>query len=303
MLTALAEEDDRIRGLEVGADDYLTKPFSPRELVLRVKSVLRRTVPVVAAAAVSRPAYSSTGTSSVDTRSRKVELDGRPVALTLREFDLLAYFLENRNRVLSREALLGSGLGLGGGRQLHGDRPCAAVAREGRAASPVADPARHGVGPRLPVGPRAEQSAMTGALLFSMAVTAVVGVLLGVGVMALANRSPRWAAMLAPLVGLVAMITGVAIGTQKMVIADDTRQNLWWIVAATRPSRSAWASPCRCGSADHRTSRSGARGSRQAARPGEHEDRAHLVAVPRPAHAVGRHPGDERGDRGRPRAR
>ena len=76
---------------------------------------------------------------------------------------------------------------------------------------------------------------MTGALLFSMAVTAIVGVLLGVGVMALANRSPRWAAMLAPLVGLVAMITGVAIGTQQMVIAADTRQNLWWIVMATAP--------------------------------------------------------------------
>jgi signal transduction histidine kinase len=76
---------------------------------------------------------------------------------------------------------------------------------------------------------------MTGALLFSMAVTAVVGALLGVGVMALANRSPRWAAMLAPLVGLVAMVAGVAIGTQQMVIAADTRQNLWWIVVATAP--------------------------------------------------------------------
>ena len=76
---------------------------------------------------------------------------------------------------------------------------------------------------------------MTGALVFSMAVTAVVGILLGVGVMALANRSPRWAAMLAPLVGLVAMITGVAIGTQQMVIPADTRQNLWWIVLATAP--------------------------------------------------------------------
>jgi DNA-binding response OmpR family regulator len=105
MLTALAEEDDRIRGLEVGADDYLTKPFSPRELVLRVKSVLRRTVPV-AAPQSSPGGVLVDGDLVVDTGSRKVELDGKAVAVTLREFDLLAYFLENRNRVLSREALL-----------------------------------------------------------------------------------------------------------------------------------------------------------------------------------------------------
>ena len=105
MLTALAEEDDRIRGLEVGADDYLTKPFSPRELVLRVKSVLRRTVPV-AAPQSSPGGVLVDGDLVVDTGSRKVELGGKAVAVTLREFDLLAYFLENRNRVLSREALL-----------------------------------------------------------------------------------------------------------------------------------------------------------------------------------------------------
>ena len=105
MLTELAEEDDRIRGLEVGADDYLTKPFSPRELVLRVKSVLRRTVPV-AAPQSSPGGVLVDGDLVVDTGSRKVELGGKAVAVTLREFDLLAYFLENRNRVLSREALL-----------------------------------------------------------------------------------------------------------------------------------------------------------------------------------------------------
>lgn len=105
MLTALAEEDDRIRGLEVGADDYLTKPFSPRELVLRVKSVLRRTVPVTAPQG-SREAVLVDGDLVVDTVSRKVELGGAPVPVTLREFDLLAYLLEHRNRVLSRETLL-----------------------------------------------------------------------------------------------------------------------------------------------------------------------------------------------------
>ncbi len=104
MLTALADEDARIKGLEVGADDYVTKPFSPRELVLRVQSVLRRTVPSVAPDA-ALPVLVD-GDLVVDTGSRKVELGGKPVALTLREFDLLAYLLANRNRVLSRDALL-----------------------------------------------------------------------------------------------------------------------------------------------------------------------------------------------------
>ena len=106
MLTALADEDDRIRGLEVGADDYLTKPFSPRELVLRVKSVLRRTLPDVVVHSEDAGGVLVDGDLVVDTRSRKVELGGHAVAMTLREFDLLAYFLENRNRVLSRDTLL-----------------------------------------------------------------------------------------------------------------------------------------------------------------------------------------------------
>ena len=109
MLTALAEEDDRIRGLEVGADDYLTKPFSPRELVLRVQSVLRRTQPGIAPQQHhDQPTVLHDGDLVVDTLSRKVELEGRPVPLTLREFDLLAYLLANSNRVLSRETLLGA---------------------------------------------------------------------------------------------------------------------------------------------------------------------------------------------------
>jgi DNA-binding response OmpR family regulator len=93
----------------VGADDYLTKPFSPRELVLRVQSVLRRTQPDVTPEVVhSEPAVFHDGDLVVDTLSRKVELGGRPVAMTLREFDLLAYLLQHPNRVLSRETLLGA---------------------------------------------------------------------------------------------------------------------------------------------------------------------------------------------------
>jgi DNA-binding response OmpR family regulator len=85
LLTALGEEDDRIAGLEAGADDYLTKPFSPRELALRVRSVLRR---------------------SPSAAARSVILDGRPVSLTNREFDLLLFLLTHRGVVFSREELL-----------------------------------------------------------------------------------------------------------------------------------------------------------------------------------------------------
>ncbi|MFI5662645.1 response regulator transcription factor [Streptomyces sp. NPDC051684] len=101
MLTARGDEDDRILGLEVGADDYVTKPFSPRELVLRVESVLRRARP---ATARQRP-LSAAGLA-VDPAARRVTRDGAELALTLREFDLLAFFLRNPGRAYSREDLM-----------------------------------------------------------------------------------------------------------------------------------------------------------------------------------------------------
>ncbi|WP_425842102.1 response regulator transcription factor [Streptomyces fractus] len=101
MLTARGDEDDRILGLEVGADDYVTKPFSPRELVLRVDSVLRRARP---AAARQRPLRAAGLT--VDPAARRVTRDGAELALTLREFDLLAFFLRNPGRAYSREDLM-----------------------------------------------------------------------------------------------------------------------------------------------------------------------------------------------------
>ncbi|MFG3099178.1 response regulator [Streptomyces sp. NPDC048182] len=100
MLTARGDEDDRVLGLEVGADDYVTKPFSPRELVLRVESVLRRTRP----AAEERP-LSAAGLS-VDPVARRATKDGTELALTLREFDLLAFFLRHPGRAFSREDLM-----------------------------------------------------------------------------------------------------------------------------------------------------------------------------------------------------
>ncbi|BBX34659.1 DNA-binding response regulator ResD [Mycolicibacterium mageritense DSM 44476 = CIP 104973] len=102
LLTALGEEDDRIAGLEAGADDYLTKPFSPRELALRVRSVLRRTH----GTASTTPATLTVGGLTVSTTARSVTVHGTPVSLTNREFDLLVFFLTHPDTVYSREDLL-----------------------------------------------------------------------------------------------------------------------------------------------------------------------------------------------------
>jgi DNA-binding response OmpR family regulator len=102
LLTALAEEDDRIAGLEAGADDYLTKPFSARELALRVRSVLRRAPAPTAAV----PLEITVDGLSVSTAARSVTLAGQPVGLTNREFDLLLFFLTHTDTVFSREELL-----------------------------------------------------------------------------------------------------------------------------------------------------------------------------------------------------
>ncbi|MZD07424.1 response regulator [Streptomyces sp. SID5785] len=100
MLTARGDEEDRILGLEVGADDYVTKPFSPRELVLRVESVLRRARPRTEL----RPLRAAG--LSVDPAGRRARRDGTELALTLREFDLLAFFLRHPGRAFSREDLM-----------------------------------------------------------------------------------------------------------------------------------------------------------------------------------------------------
>ena len=100
MLTARGEETDRIRGLETGADDYVTKPFSPRELLARVGAVLRRVRPALAGEQLS---YMDI---EMDVHAHRVRRANRPVQLGPTEFRLLKHFLEHPGRVLSRERLL-----------------------------------------------------------------------------------------------------------------------------------------------------------------------------------------------------
>jgi DNA-binding response OmpR family regulator len=104
MLTARGDEDDRILGLEVGADDYVTKPFSPRELVLRVESVLRRG----GGGAGERRAGPELAAAGVvlDPGARRATKDGRELALTLREFDLLAHLMRHPGKAIGRERLM-----------------------------------------------------------------------------------------------------------------------------------------------------------------------------------------------------
>ena len=103
MLTARSGEEDRIVGLECGADDYVTKPFSPRELVARVDAVLRR---VDTHLAHEKTTSISDGDLLIDAAAREVRLHGKPVGLTTREYDLLAFLARNPRTAFSRELLL-----------------------------------------------------------------------------------------------------------------------------------------------------------------------------------------------------
>ncbi|TQJ23466.1 DNA-binding response OmpR family regulator [Micromonospora sp. A202] len=103
MLTARGDESDRILGLQLGADDYLTKPFSPRELVLRVRSVLRR---AGSEPPPERPEALTDGELVVHPASRTARLGGTELALTLREFDLLVHLLRHPSQVFGRAELL-----------------------------------------------------------------------------------------------------------------------------------------------------------------------------------------------------
>ena len=117
MLTARAEESDRIVGLELGADDYMAKPFSPNELVARARALLRRTQRTP-----SRGATLSYGPIVVDPETHTVSTGGHGVVLTAKEFLLLEYLLQHRGRVLSRDVLLTDGWSALHRRHAHGRR-------------------------------------------------------------------------------------------------------------------------------------------------------------------------------------
>ena len=110
MLTARGEEVDRIVGLELGADDYLSKPFSPRELVARLRAVLRRSAPPETTDA-SPPELIAVGDLELNGGSRTVRRGNEPIELTTVEFDLLAILLREAGRVVSREHLAAEALG------------------------------------------------------------------------------------------------------------------------------------------------------------------------------------------------
>jgi two-component system phosphate regulon response regulator PhoB len=100
MLTAKAEEIDRVVGLEFGADDYVTKPFSPREVTLRIKAILRR------AEGPAQDEFLSSGSIVIDPARHQVSVDGKRVNLTSLEFKLLRTLMQRRGRVQTRDRLL-----------------------------------------------------------------------------------------------------------------------------------------------------------------------------------------------------
>jgi len=104
ILSARGDEEDRLLGLEVGADDYMVKPFSPRETVLRVKALLRRSERLGAGSLMPRTV--TVGGLSVDLQARRAQIEGAAVGLTHREFDLLAYLMTHPGEAFTKEALM-----------------------------------------------------------------------------------------------------------------------------------------------------------------------------------------------------
>ncbi len=150
MLTARDEEGDRIAGLELGADDYVAKPFSPRELTARVKAVLRRTSGPLAPALPNESELVA-GDVRVDTEAHCASVRGEPVALTAREYELLVHLMRHPAARLPPRGASRRGLGIRVRRRLDRDSPRAAASREDREGPGRAAAHLHGVGIRLQV--------------------------------------------------------------------------------------------------------------------------------------------------------
>ena len=174
MLTARDEEIDRVTGLELGADDYVTKPFSPRELAARVRAVLRRTEPESDADRLAA------GDVVLDRRSRTAIVDGVDVELTAREFDLVWHLAERPGVVVTRERILDRVWGLafpGGTRTV--DVHVGQIRREARSTRPDPHGARHGVqAGRVMRLALAALLGIAGTVVVSLVVTVVAGALL-----------------------------------------------------------------------------------------------------------------------------
>ena len=106
ILTAKDDQVDRIIGLEIGADDYLTKPFSPREVLARMKAIFRRVESRNNQTVEAEPEYLSSGQITADLTNYQVTVDDRPIELTPKEFELLVYFMKRKDRVIDRDTLL-----------------------------------------------------------------------------------------------------------------------------------------------------------------------------------------------------
>lgn len=106
ILTAKDDQVDRIIGLEIGADDYLTKPFSPREVLARMKAIFRRIEPRKTQSDEPEPEYLSIGQIKADLTNYQVTIEDQPIELTPKEFELLVYFMKRKDRVIDRDTLL-----------------------------------------------------------------------------------------------------------------------------------------------------------------------------------------------------
>ncbi len=225
MLTARGDEDDRIVGLERGADDYVTKPFSPRELVARVAAVLRRAHADVHEQ--EEPIVLVAGDLRADTAARELTKNGNPVVLTAREFDLLTYLMRNPARLLPRRAAR-TGLGIHLRRHLNCDGPHSPPAREDRDGPGTTHARDHGVGRRLSVRRMTvlamSQSHAVQLVAVATISAAVAGLIGALAAWLLRRRSIAVQVLVVALDAVLAVAIGVRFAVGAMLVAPEDLQ-------------------------------------------------------------------------------